>query len=183
MKTLEPLEIGPLILRAFREDDAQEVQTLAGDFEVADTTARIPHPYEDGLAEAWIEGQAKEREEGREVVFAIEEGASNRLVGAIGLVLGPQAHSAEVGYWIGKPFWNQGYATLALKGVLAFAFQTLGLERVYAHHMTRNAASGRVMEKAGMSYEGLSPKHFERWGKLEDIAFYGMLRESWRDDG
>ena len=160
--------------------DAPEVQRLAGSPEVASTTLNVPHPYEDGMAEAWISRHALEFEEKKMLVLAITFG--NRLVGAISLRLEPEQRRAELGYWIGRPYWGQGYATEAVAAVLAFGFASLGLNRIQATHVTRNPASGRVMQKAGMLFEGIQREHFWKNGRPETIARYAILATDPRPD-
>jgi RimJ/RimL family protein N-acetyltransferase len=98
------------------------VQLLAGDRAVAATTKNIPHPYEDGMAKTWISLHQERFDKGEDVVFAIVLKAGGELIGAIGLVLKLNQENAELGYWIGKPFWGQGYCTEAGRGVLKYAF-------------------------------------------------------------
>jgi RimJ/RimL family protein N-acetyltransferase len=114
------------------------------------------------------------------VSFAVVERASARLVGAIGLTLKPAHGRAEVGYWIGVPFWNRGYATEAAALVLGFGFGELGLNRVHAQHFSRNPQSGRVMRKLGMRHEGRLRQHVLRWGSPEDLEQFGILRDEWK---
>jgi RimJ/RimL family protein N-acetyltransferase len=147
---------------------------------VADTTVNIPHPYEAGMAETWIAGRDEEYARGAGVTFAITDGKTGALLGAIGLHLQPRFRRAEMGYWIGAPYWNRGYATEAARAVLGFGFETVGLHRIYAAHFTRNPASGRVMEKTGMQREGVWREHLMRGERFEDAVVYGILREEWR---
>jgi RimJ/RimL family protein N-acetyltransferase len=88
-------------------------------------------------------------------------------------------HQAELGYWIGKPYWNAGLCTEAGRVILRYAFSELCLMRVHAVHLTRNPASGRVLQKLGMRHEGCRRGHVMKWGRLEDIELYGLLREEW----
>jgi RimJ/RimL family protein N-acetyltransferase len=173
-----------LLLRPFRADDGPAVQRLAGAREVADTTLNVPHPYPDGAAEAWIGAQPVAWEEGRAVALAICEAAPGEddgpLVGAIGLHLVPEHAQAELGYWIAVDRWNRGYATEAGRAMLGLAFDTLRLHRVQARHFTRNAASGRVMQKLGMRFEGVQRGALRRWGVFEDVAVYAILADEWR---
>lgn len=166
-----------LRLRPFLPVDAAALQRLAGDFAVAHTTLNIPHPYEDGVAEAWITLVAEEFTVGRQVVFAITDAATSGLLGAVGLVLRLEHARAELGYWIGRPFWGRGYATEAVREILRYGFRSLGLHRIHASHFVRNPASGRVMVKAGMRYEGVSRAHVRRFDRFEDLVHYGILRE------
>src|SRR6185369_10191645 len=169
------LETARLRLRPLRLADAPDVQRLAGSWEIADTTLTIPHPYQDGMAEQWISGEASKWGTKESVVFAIELRESKQLCGTIGLKLDLDHSRAEMGYWIGLPFWRQGYCTEAAKEVVRFGFEQLALNRIHAHHFSRNPASGRVLEKIGMRHEGCLRQHIRRWGRFEDIECYGIV--------
>ena len=179
MKERPSLETARLVLRPFLLADAPEVQRLAGERDVAATTLNIPHPYEDGMAEAWIGAHQERYEQGELVNFAIVLRKDRTLIGAIGLSIEQRHTSAEMGYWIGKPFWNRGYCTEAARAVVSYAFEVLRLNRVHASYMTRNPASGRVMEKVGMTYEGCLRQHVKKWGVFEDLGMYGILQSDW----
>ena len=172
-----------LLLRSFNLTDAQEVQRLAGNRDIASTTLNIPHPYEDGMAEDWIGSHRQQFEKGEGVVFAITPLGSGQLIGAIGLVILKDRDRAELGYWIGKPFWDNGYATEAAMVVLTYGFGELNLNRIHASHLVRNPSSGRVMEKIGMRYEGCFRQHVKKWGVYEDLNFYAILRQEYREIG
>ena len=173
------IETERLILRPFRLGDAAVVKKLAGEREIADTTMNIPHPYEDGMAEAWIEGHEPGYNDGTEVVYAVALKERSELVGAAGFRIDRDLNKAELGYWIGKPFWNRGYATEATLAILAFGFETLQLNRIQAKHFARNPSSGKVMQKAGMVLEGTARQNAMKWGVYEDLVSYGILREDW----
>jgi RimJ/RimL family protein N-acetyltransferase len=166
-------------MRPFALTDAQDVQRLAAERSIADTTLNIPHPYEVGVAEAWIATHEPKYEAGELVNFAITLRAEKRLIGAIGLKLERAFDKAELGYWIGVPFWSRGYCTEATRAVIDHGFAALELNRIYAHHLARNPASGRVMQKAGMAYEGVARQDTKKWGKHEDLVLYGIVREAW----
>jgi len=168
-----------LRLRAYAAADALDVQRLAGAKVVAATTASLPHPYPDGAAEAWIRLHSALWAARQELIFAITLKPAGQLVGSIGLVLHPAHEKAELGYWIGLPYWNQGYATEAARAVIDCGFRLLGLNRIEAHHMAVNPASGHVMGKAGMTREGFSPQALKKDGQLHDLVFYGVLRHDW----
>jgi ribosomal-protein-alanine N-acetyltransferase len=173
------LETERLLLRPFRLDDAPDVKRLAGAREVATTTLRIPHPYPDGAAEMWIGGHQAGFERGESVDFAVVRREDGALVGAVGLELRREHDRAELGYWIGVPFWNRGYATEAASAVLAYAFESLELNRVFACHFANNPASGRVLQKIGMTHEGTRRAHTLKWGEYLDDEAYGILRTEW----
>lgn len=154
------------------------LQELAGAWEVADGTLAIPHPYEDGMAEEWITGQQGEREADEALVLAVihpEEG----LVGTVGLSPVPEHERAEMGYWIGTPYWGRGFATEAVRIVLTWAFQECGLRRVEAFCYPGNPASARVLEKVGMTLEGRLRARVLRWNEPRDLLAYGVLADEW----
>lgn len=168
-----------LILRPFRLTDAAAVQELAGAREIADTTVSIPHPYPDGAAAAWIGTHAAAWEVGKLVTFAITGRDGDSLMGAIGLVISLENAHAELGYWIAKPHWNRGYCTEAAQAILAFGFDELRLHRIEARYFVRNPASGRVMEKLGMKFEGIQREAMKKWDLFEDLAVYAILASEW----
>lgn len=176
MRRQPTLETARLLLRPFHMSDADDVQRFAGDRSVADVTLDIPYPYEDGMAERWIGNHRDWFECGEQAVFAVTLRAETTLIGAVGLRLHPEDGRAELGYWIGKPFWNQGYCTEAARALIDFGFDALELNRIYAHHLTRNPASGRVMQKLGMIHEGHLRQHVKKWDVFEDLEFYGLLK-------
>lgn len=174
------LDTPRLHLRAFTPSDAPTVRRLAGDRAIADTTLNIPHPYEPGMAEEWIDSHDSLFDEGKAVICAMTRKLNGELVGAVGLTLHPEAKRAELGYWVGRPFWGNGYATEAAGGLMRWAFDDLALDRIYATHLTRNPASGRVMEKLGMRREGVLRRHVRKWDQGEDVAIWGVLREEFQ---
>ena len=172
-KTWPRLTTDRLVLRPFSLEDAKDVQRLAGDRDVAATT-QVPHPYEDGVAEEWIGGHESAFQQGSRMVFAITL-RSGDLVGAIGMSINEKHRRGELGYWIGKAFWNNGYCTEAVQEVVRYGFEELGLNRIEARHMTKNPASGRVMAKAGMELEGTLRQQVLKWDSFEDLVIYGIL--------
>jgi RimJ/RimL family protein N-acetyltransferase len=173
------LETERLTLRPFAPGDARTVQRLAGAREIADTTRQIPHPYADGMAEAWIATHPALHSEGRALTLAVEIRQERRLCGAIGLRIEREDKRAELGYWIGVADWGRGLCTEAARAVLEHGLGRLGLHRIWAAHFARNEASGRVMEKLGMVREGCLRGHVRKWGVFEDLVVRGILREEW----
>jgi ribosomal-protein-alanine N-acetyltransferase len=182
MPTFPTLTSERLNLRLFRMEDAATVQRLAGVPEVALMTLHIPHPYPDGAAEGWIATHAAGFEHGTAFIFAICRRSDGRLMGAISLMLEQEHDTAELGYWLGVPFWNQGYATEAAAALLEFGFETLGLRRIFARHFRHNPASGRVMRKLGMVYEGRARQMCRRADSIGDEESYGILAGEWREN-
>ena len=169
-----------LLLRPYTLDDAGDVHRLAGERDIAYGTLNMPHPYEEGMADEWIRGHREGLERGDTINFAIVIKDTNQFAGGISLVHINQRHKhAELGYWIGKPFWDKGYCTEAAQAIINYAFKSLGLNRVFAYHFTRNPSSGRVMQKLGMTHEGTMRSHVERWREYEDLEIYGILHSDW----
>jgi RimJ/RimL family protein N-acetyltransferase len=173
------LQTERLVLRPFELADAPVVQRLAGSRAIADTTLSIPHPYPEGAAEEWIQSHAPRYREGRLATFAISSPPDRSVLGAVGLVIVPAHATAELGYWVGEPYWGRGYATEASGALLEFGFRTLRLHRIHAHHLVRNPASGRVMQKLGMRLEGTHRHAIRKWGIFEDVAHYAILETEW----
>ena len=119
-KPIPRLQTDRLVLRAFELTDASDVQQLAGDPDIALMTATIPHPYPDGLAEEWIAGHAAQFEAGELAPFAIALRRDQALIGSISLMIDRQQELAELGYWIGKPWWNRGHCTEAARAALRY---------------------------------------------------------------
>ncbi|MGL5806343.1 MAG: GNAT family N-acetyltransferase [Xenococcaceae cyanobacterium] len=175
------LQTKRLILRRLHLTDAAQVQKLAGAKEIAMNTLSIPHPYQDGVAEKWIELSQKGFERGHLFNLAIVEKQTDFLCGSIGLSIDKVHDRAELGYWIGVEFWGRGYCTEAAVAVINYGFEVLNLHRIHASYLTRNSASGRVMQKIGMTYEGCCQQHIKKWGQFQDLALYGILASQWRD--
>ncbi len=117
--------------------------------------------------------------EGREVTLAICLRQGD-VIGAISLVMDEgRSDVGKLGYWIGRPFWNRGYATEAAAAIVRYAFATQGLLRVEACHFLWNRASGRVMEKIGMRREGECRRFVPKWSREEVCVFYAIDRAEW----
>ena len=102
-----------------------------------------------------------------------------RQIGGIGLRVDYQHQHAELGYWLGPPYWGLGYATEAAREILRYGFQDLSLHRIFASHFKHNTASGRILLKLGMRYEGCQREHVRKWDRFVDSELYGILRHEW----
>ena len=168
-----------LLLRPITLADAADIQRLAGEYEIAYNTLHIPHPYGDGMAEQWIAQQNEAFERGQQLNLAVVLKEGGEYVGGIGLVLSRENFRAEMGYWIGKPYWGRGYGTEAAREMLRYGFEELQLNRIHASFFTRNAASGRIMEKIGMRFEGCFREYDNKWGELLDRECRAILKEEY----
>jgi RimJ/RimL family protein N-acetyltransferase len=133
-----------LTLRRPELADAARISLLAGDYEVASMTGTLPHPYTEAMATAWIRGLHTGKEG---VAFAIDVDGES-LIGCIGYRAHGKDH-AEIGYWIGKPYWGKGYATEAAKALIWHIFRSERFDYLTAGHFKDNPASARVIAKLG----------------------------------
>lgn len=174
----EALLTAELKLRPPDEDDIPALAHIANDPEIARWTAELPHPYQAQDAEEFVAQAAQDRKDGRDITLLIERVSDRQVIGAINL-----AHEGEdgrLGYWIGRKFWKQGYASQAVQRMTRLGFQSLGLERMNAHVMSGNAASCRVLEKAG--YTGSDMASCELTGRCKDtpVKLFRLERPAWK---
>jgi RimJ/RimL family protein N-acetyltransferase len=141
-----------LILRGPVVTDAPAIATLVNDRNVSGMTGMIPHPYGLADAEAWI-SRAQGGDWDRDANWVIEH-QNFGVVGGIGFKGGGAQDRPEIGYWLGRPFWNRGYATEAVRGALKWVKRDWRRNVVVAGHFADNPASGQVLCKAGFLYTG-----------------------------
>ena len=182
MSSFPRLETERLILRCFDLPDANAVQKLLDDPEVVGNLMGNMLPYSLADAEAMIVRGRSAFKAGGAYMFAVVRKSNDDLVGYCNLELQPNHHQAEIAYWIGRPYWWQGYATEAAKAVLAYGFETLGLQRIYAYVLKRNQAALRVLEKAGLSLEDSQSLTIHKDGIPEDVEVYSLLRDGYGSD-
>jgi [ribosomal protein S5]-alanine N-acetyltransferase len=169
------LVFGEYRIRSYRPEDLERLLQYAGNREVSISLRdRFPHPYTREDGEKWLRLVA---EQSPELNFAI---ASDRgLIGGIGLELRDDVEtgSAEVGYWLGTPFWGRGIATAALRAFIPWTFSELDLVRLCAWVFESNPASARVLEKCGFTLEGRFRRAAVKDGRRMDMLVYGLLRD------
>lgn len=165
-----------LILRPLRMSDEKDMFAYASDEEVSRHVLWDAHKTP-ADSRAFLRGAKRQYRLGLPSSFAIVLRDTNRMVGTIGFMwINTDHKSAEVGYSLARDCWNKGIMTEALRAVLVFAFDTLRLNRVEAQHETDNPASGRVMQKAGMCFEGVLRQRLYNKGRFVDVALYAILR-------
>jgi RimJ/RimL family protein N-acetyltransferase len=165
----ERVETERLLLRRFNLKDAKNVQQLANDEAVSEGTYYLPYPYEDGVAERWITNHRAAYDKGEQIVFAITLKETGVLVGAVGLFLD---HEAELGYWLGRPYWGHGYATEAARAMIEYGFNVVGLKTIFADCFKWNKISIKVMRKIGMTYRKTFDKYVEKYHQFEPVDQY-----------
>lgn len=171
------LETESLHLQPYQIDQASQVKELAGDEAVAATTF-VPHPYRQEEAEEWIRSHSDWIENNKAYPLAMVLKSTGELVGTMTLRVDSKHRKGELAYWVGKPYWGQGYATQAAKRIMEFGFESLNLHRIWSAAMTTNPASAKVMQKAGLSYEGTLKEDIFHWGEYKDIDVYGVVKQS-----
>ncbi|MBW1915891.1 MAG: GNAT family N-acetyltransferase [Deltaproteobacteria bacterium] len=167
-----------LTLRSFSIDDIKSLVDIADDRRIADGMISIPHPYTIQYAEQWIKMAEKNMKADISYYFAITLNEDNRLISSIELRAIEMEHlHAETSFWIGSDWQGNGYATEAANAMIKFGFITLGLNRIYAHHMLRNRSSENVLKKIGMTCEGTMRQRVIKWGIFEDVGFYAIIKQ------
>lgn len=177
---MQPLfETERLVLRPFELTDASKVQELAGNIDVARTTLSIPYPYPDGAAEAWISSGKTIAKAGNGYPFAMIKKNNNELIGCISIHIDKQHSRGELAYWLGRPYWGNGYTSEAAERLVRYGFEELALNKIWAAAMTKNPASSNVMRKIGMKLEGEFKQHIMKWDQFEDLVFYGLTKSEY----
>lgn len=161
-------------IRPWRRGDEPSLVRYANNPRVAaNLRDAFPHPYTPADARAWI-GRAGR--EDPQTSFALAAG--EEAIGGIGLILGSDVfrRSAELGYWLGEPFWGRGITTRAVAAFTAWAFARFELVRIAAGVFESNPASSRVLEKAGFNLEGRLARAVEKGGRILDLLVYARTR-------
>jgi RimJ/RimL family protein N-acetyltransferase len=167
------LETKRLALRAARLEDAKAVAALANDRRIAENTARIPYPYKLADAEQFIAGANKKGEAA--YLVTLRDGT---IVGACGLMF-HYDDTPEIGYWLGVPYWNKGYATEALHALIDYAFTDLAHDAVQAGARVTNPASRRVLEKCGFQWTGVGLYRINSIKSSAPIDRFRLERRIW----
>jgi RimJ/RimL family protein N-acetyltransferase len=164
------------ILRPYGKGDEKDIVDYANDRAVSRYMINIPYPYKIKDAKKWIRKCIKEskRKKKRFVSFALE--FDGKLIGGIGLDPIIEDHKAEIGYALGKKYWNKGLMTEALKLVTDFGFKEFRLKRITAHVITKNKASAKVLKKNGYKLEGTLRKHNLKDGRFYDAWIYAKVK-------
>jgi len=165
-----------LLLRPLRMQDDKDMFRYCSDPAVSRHVLWDTHPNV-RYSRSCLRPAIRQYRAGQPATFGIERLEDQRLIGTIGFIWVNTDHrSAEIGYSLARDCWNQGYATEALKAALKYGFDKLRLNRIEAQHESDNPASGRVMEKAGMRYEGTLRGRVFNKGRFSDVMLYARLR-------
>ena len=162
-----------LTLRAPRESDIAELVELADNRHVAQMLARMPHPYGEAEARAFL---AMARMQRSGAVYALTVTRTGAFVGCAGL--DARDRGLELGYWIGEPHWNKGYATEAAHALVDLAFSATGIQVLHVSCRVVNPASRRVIHKCGFQYAGQGMMNSLVAGQVP-VERYRLDRRTW----
>ena len=178
---LPDLETEDLILRKPRIRDAKDIYSYASDPEVARYVLWEPHRSVSETASFIRDLRARIRSGCPSWVVVLR--GTGTVIGTVGFVwYSAENNAAELGYSFSREYWNHGYATQALRAVIDAVFSSLPLNRLEAQHDVRNPASGRVMQKCGLTQEGILRGRILNKGEYVDTALYSILRSDWEKD-
>jgi RimJ/RimL family protein N-acetyltransferase len=173
----ETLETERLILRPPTAADIPYFVPLIADFDVARNLSSVPHPYTEDAAHAFIVRAAEKRARNADFAFAVAL-TDGTYIGAAGV---HPEKNWEFGYWIGKPYWGNGYATEAARRLLQFAFEELDTDYITAGWFFDNPASGRILEKLGCVPSGSEERECMARGGPVSCNRVVLTRAMWKD--
>lgn len=177
----EPIATERLILRPLEARDRARLIKLANNWKVAKNLSKMPYPYTEAAADWWLGQQAQLWASGKSVALAVT--IEGEMIGGIGVGVREDRDDEEweLGYWLGEPYWNRGYASEAATALRDHAFSVLKLERVVAGHYAENHASGRILSKLGFRYTCEVFRHSLARGADVKCLEMALQRGRWQD--
>lgn len=163
-----------LVLRPPHHDDIPELAELANNRRIAEMLGRMPHPYNERDARNFVEMSRKGERAGCN--YAVSIAGTGAFVGCAGLYGGE--HGLELGYWIGQPYWGQGYATETAHALVDLAFRVTAIDRLHVSCRVINPASRRVIHKCGFQYVGQGMLESITAGRVP-VERYALDRRTW----
>lgn len=171
------LDTKRLILRPIEEADSDLLYPLINNLDVAIHMLNIPNPYPDGMLLSWIRATRESMEHNERLDLTIILKATGAPIGVCGINQINWEHmNAEIGYWLGQPYWGNGYMTEAVVNMLDYGFDDYDFYRMYARCLMSNPASARVLEKSGMKFEGCARGEVYKDGKYLDVLHFGLIK-------
>ena len=166
-----------LAVRKWRIDDKSDLAIILNNPKVLNNLRDgLPYPYMEKDAEDFIRSMLSADKDN---TFAFAITLDDKVIGSIGVFRQDNIHckTAEMGYYIGEPYWGNGYATTAIKQVCKYVFEKTDIIRIYAEPFAHNIASCRALEKAGFQYEGTLKSNAVKCGSIVDMKMYALVRE------
>ena len=179
MKSFPVLTTERLVLRKMQLSDVPSLLQYVNNKIISDNIINIPYPYleEDAISRFNFILQGFKNEE--RYVFAVTLKDKNELIGEIGIHLDKDHNRAEIGYWIGEPFWGSGIATESVRAILEFGFNTLQLNKIHATHYTDNPASGKVLSNNKMILEAELKDQYKMNKTYKSVFQYRLTRSEY----
>lgn len=172
------METERLRLRPLAMGDLPAIAILAADREISERTLAIPHPYLPEHGEGWIREAAAERARGEALTWAVEDRAEGGFLGGL-TVRFEEDGTADIGYWLGRPYWNRGYGTEMLSRAIRYAFEETQVSAVTAAALLDNTASLRIQQKAGLRDAGFSS--YESENGPREVRVSRLDRADWKN--
>jgi RimJ/RimL family protein N-acetyltransferase len=167
------LETERLMLRRPTLADVKAIARLANDRRIAENTRRLPHPFSQDDAIAFVRAMA---DDPRETVFLIEH--NHTPIGMVG-VDWREPEAPELGYWLGVDYWGQGFATEAARAVIDFTFEEFNAEHLTSGARVANPSSRNILEKCGFQWSGVELHRFEALGSSTPVDCFRLSRSVW----
>lgn len=166
-----------LTIRRWRIDDKSDLAIILNNLKVLNNLRDgLPYPYTENDAEDFIRAMLSAD---KDSTFAFAITIDDKAIGSIGVFRQDNIHckTAEMGYYIGEPYWGNGYMTNAIKQACEYVFEKTDIIRIYAEPFAHNIASCRALEKAGFQYEGTLKSNAVKRGSIVDMKMYALVRE------
>lgn len=166
-----------LAIRKWRIDDKSDLAIILNNPKVLNNLRDgLPYPYTENDAEDFIRAMLSADKNN---TFAFAIALDDKAIGSIGVFRQDNIHckTAEMGYYIGEPYWGNGYMANAIKQVCEYVFEKTDIIRIYAEPFAHNIASCRALEKAGFQYEGTLKSNAVKCGNIVDMKMYALVRE------
>ncbi len=176
------LETERLLLRKLNMNDLQDIYEYGSDKEVSKYV--LWNKYESREdAKSFVQSVLDNYEKGNNNIWAIECKEDNKMIGTIDFIGYSEKYKrSDLGYVLNRVYWNKGMMTEAVNAVIKHAFEVLDLNKVSASAINFNVGSYKVMEKAGMTNEGITRQHFSKCDVFYDIVNYSILRSEYMDN-
>ncbi len=178
---LPELKSDRLTLRQLRRSDAVSLQKHADDRKVVRWLAMLPSPYTLENAYDWVKTTHRFVRKDTSYPFGIQLNETKEIIGMIGYhEIDRRSMNMELGYWLGRKYWRLGLMSEAIESALGFAFNELGMQRIYARVMPKNIGSAMLLEKCGFSYEGCARQSIKVRKRWYDLQVYAILKNEFR---
>ncbi|MGD9480603.1 GNAT family N-acetyltransferase [Shinella sp. G-2] len=173
-----PILLSPrLVMRAPHEDDIDALAHLANNANIANMVARMPHPYTVADAADFVR-RTRAGAIGK-CVYAITKADNGAFLGCCGIEPHEDGRTVELGYWLGEPYWNDGYATEAAHALIDMVFRTRDIEQIDARCRVMNIPSRRVIQKCGFQFQATGMVQSLAVGGMVPVEWYRLDRKTW----